>query len=136
MREILFRAKLRLGNKWEVGSLIAKYTNGGELFYDLVPLGEDGFTHCNIYQDTIGQFTGLLDRNGTKIFEGDIVNDWMGGAFSHKAVVEFTTKDVGSCGCCYAEFQGSGFVAKYGDGRRIALNEQCVVIGNIHDKGE
>lgn len=120
MREILFRGKRLDNGEWVEGSYIPEI-NG---CHATILLGaQNGF---GIYVDpaTVGQFTGLLDKNGKRIFEGDIIRD----RFSKRpAVVRFYTEDVGSCGCCYPSFVGSGFKA---DGRDMS---QCEVIGNIHD---
>ena len=75
-------------------------------------------------QIELEQYTGLKDKNGKEIYEGDIMSD--------KSVVRFAYDDeVGSCGCCVDKFWGSGFIIS--NNEPIELIE---VIGNIHDNPE
>ena len=65
MREILFRGR-RVDGVWEEGYYFAKPI----LNYHCILSGENQY---QVEPSTIGQYTGLKDKNGIKIFEGDIV---------------------------------------------------------------
>jgi|LSQX01.2.fsa_nt_gb uncharacterized phage protein (TIGR01671 family) len=124
MREILFRGKTHDG-EWVYGGYFE------DRDYHFIPRGI-GAAFVEVEQGTVGQFTGLLDNNGNKIFEGDIVD------FYEVLGQQGITK----------EFKG---VVKYGKGYYYVeyINERnrrgkwnlsscwhLVVVGNIHDNKE
>ena len=136
MREILFRGKRDGDGKWVYGSLILadEYCCILEAPENVHPMdypyldGDlgtiDGYA-TPVDKATVGQFTGFGDRNGKRIFEGDIVkvhNEIRSVVFDARmGSFEFNDKDpVGNvdslCLCCD--------------------HDCCEIIGNIHDNPE
>ena len=117
MREILFRGKTILG-KWIEGDLL-QYLGCGKVHIAQYYKGTGG---QEVISETVGQYTGLTDKNGKKIFEGDIVTLPKYGGGKAKSVVYF---------------KGGKFAV---DGSNYAFKDMCtknmVVIGNIHDNPE
>ena len=86
-RKILFRGKRIDNGEWSFGDLL--HSNTGKTY--IVELVDDDsgriirVCHIEVDPTTVGEFTGLTDKNGTKIFEGDIVD-----YFSHsKAEIKY-----------------------------------------------
>ena len=134
MREILFRGRISK-NEWVYGLPIEGeplmgggketriVTKPGLSYYDgvLMTYGE-----CvEVDPDTVGQFTGLTDRNGVKIFEGDIVRY---GDTIHRVVFE-QRNGTAYFGLVYAACETLPF-GHYQDLKQIE------VIGNIYDNPE
>lgn len=131
MREILFRGKLRYGKGWIYGN----YIKGGSL--DSICEGTKLFKA--IVPETRGEFTGLTDKNGTKIFEGDILR-------AHHDNSEKTLVGIVKYGR-YTDDEGEGewdylgwYIDVSGYCSSVLIPESLdiaiEVIGNIHDNPE
>ena len=81
MRDILFRGKRVRDGEWEFGSFVSPNMI-------TAPMGEEIYGSDIVDPETVGEYTGLTDKNGNCIFEGDIVRlyDTWG---EWRAVVEF-----------------------------------------------
>ena len=78
MREILFKAKRISDGKWIEGSLIVYSDQTTGIVYDIGDI--EGMRKEVVRPETVCQYTGLTDKNGKKIFEGDIIHwtNWNG----------------------------------------------------------
>ncbi len=135
MREILFRGKLVNHDDWIFGQYYRSYYDND---------GENGFTHCisnesgaySVQPATVGQFTGLHDKNGVQVFEGDKISftrwigNWQACDGTHK---EITTIHEVVWDNSVARF---GLTSPSSDTMKFREHPQYVyeVIGNIHDR--
>ena len=129
MREILFRAKREDNGEWVYGDYVRLLDAAGAVHMMHVPARNPDECNATFYMDpkTLGQFTGLTDKNGTKIFEGDIIQTY--DPDEGYAVVRYDDTETEF----YADFVGDNVY--YGLGGTFR-NDDIEVIGNIYDNPE
>ena len=121
MREILFRAKRRDNKQWVKGSLLF-YPDVNRAF---MSLGEfKGGSFIEVFKDTVGQFTGLADKNDKGVFEGDIVKMFYKDGF-----------EIGVIGWSNIDLRYK-FASPDGTAYGFDVTDTIEVIGNIHDNPE
>lgn len=143
MRTIKFRGKRIDNGEWIVGDLL--HIAGGCLIYfgsdtdttepDIEksnPIAVEFFKDeiAVVDYDTVEQFTGLLDKNGTEIYEGDILR--LGN--SDSGVCEVGWSESVSAYCIRFHFEAELGLKPLGSWKECERN--IVVIGNIHDNPE
>ena len=114
MREILFRGKTLYEGEWITGYLSKEPADSN---YYIQPVGKN---ICDVVNpETVGQFTGLTDKNGKKIFEGDIVK------YENKIYeIKYLEK--------YARFAPSNEHSVF----MVCAFNHLEVVGNVHDNPE
>ena len=144
MREILFRGKRMDNGEWVEAASILRTVDGAvrELYIAAkagmdMALDADGNIHTmtagphvlyyRVDPDTLGQFTGLTDKNGKKVFEGDVCRFYGDEGYADYAI--------------FWDGSDSGWSVRQNDSETLDVldsyfAEHCTVIGNIHDNPE
>lgn len=137
-REILFKGfhpcengkgRVFVNGEWIKGEWIEGYyvCIGGKYHYILtgkidITRGYPQFVHYLVIPETVGQYTGLTDKNSKKIFKGDITK--------HRS--NYSDNDV----IAVVTYSDGYFLAMTEDNAGFNLSDRLEVIGNIHDNPE
>lgn len=139
-REILFRGKRKYSGKWVEGSYCPKKTGHyeGDKFVEetqrliIVNMTGGGYQYVDVDPETVCQYTGLTDKNGRKIFEGDILKRVLLPTKRIENNFRIAFVPVKSCFSAI-DLDGSNvtFISDY-----INSSYEIEVIGNIFDNPE
>ena len=128
MREILFRGRCNEVGKYN-GHWIEGHYGEDEGRHEIFFSTKIGIVGYSCEPESIGQYTGLTDKNGKKIFEGDIIK----GKFSNYAI----WADEAERAFVYGKSYKGGYKNLMSD---YLLKSSCPngieIIGNIHDNPE
>lgn len=131
MRDILFRGKAVESGEWHFGMFCAE--NYRADFPCIIPHYEDKTVDLGDWEvdpSTVGQFTGLLDKNGTKIFEGDIVESHYDDMYPENATFEEVVFRGGAWRLAQNGYDDSDPLCE------DDISGYGVVVGNIYDHPE
>lgn len=138
MREILFRGKLRGDGRWAEGNLVVRKDGVCIITPDDTPLGCYG----QVDPATVGQFTGLTDKTGRKIFEGDVIRAHYANVPPERCehIEKVVFRKGRFCGMyengTMKTWAGLPDGTQHLPGDRSVWMDWCEVIGNIHDNPE
>lgn len=141
MREILFRGKRKDNGNWIYGTVVYPRSIKGKNYTAIVPIvdGESVYSMIReVIPETVGQFTGLTDLHGKKIFEGDIIKiRFESDSFTHP-VESIVWYDIAKVFWLSEHF---GWFAAFASGEELSLWEyddpdDVEIVGNIHDNQE
>ena len=146
MCEILFRGKRLDNGEWVSSGNIITFNDEGDGKMFFIPemnskctcthderdniLSFNSGTFYKVAHETVGQFTGLIDKNGKKIFEGDLIRHY--NQSNHPEAYDLYRVEFDVRGCMWVGRYNDNYAAQL----RNYLGEHYEVVGNIHDNPE
>ena len=140
MREILFRGKRTINRDWVYGDFV--HGNERKSLRDSIFVYDSETQSFNDYEinpSTLGQYTGLTDKNGKRIFEGDILHiakiaDGLGGYY--QPPLDYPVNVVVKWDLCAWMWETLCADKRYITFPDAWCHYECEVIGNITDNPE
>lgn len=129
MREILFRGKRADNGEWVCDNSVLFFSEKTKIYGAL-----NEWREIEVIPETVGQYTGVIDKNGKKVFEGDIIDytwDTLCGGKEHRTyVISYANNEAKFVGdCVIGNPRHSLPTFEY-------IGERGEVIGNIYDNKE
>lgn len=138
MREMLFRGKQVGNGKWVLGYYYkAKHYRSDTELCDYIAIPHSNIPnepsdHIMVVPETVGQYTGLTDKRGRKIFEGDILS----ARITQLSQYRFEKENA----VVYFDDEEHNWSVKFSNGNKCRLwtyaTSDFYLIGNIHDNPE
>ena len=120
MREIIFRGKRMDNGEWVYGHIYSQVdlpdTIEEEWYWYIKPIGSESWVSYRVDPYTVGQYTGLMDKHGKRIFEGDILSFRAGRTY-------------------VVRFEDGAFILE-DSAIPIPFAIKSEIIGNVHDNPE
>lgn len=120
MREIKFRGKCMDNGEWLYGDLVQSPDKLRKAIFASDMERDD---ECEVFPSSVGQFTGLKDKNGQEIYEGDILvyGQWVALVLWNKELATFALQ---------FDFEKEVGMKPLGEWQTMEI------VGNIHDNPE
>lgn len=147
MRKIKFRGMDAETGKWLIGDLIraGAKPDGSSCVQIRYSVGTDDYgrsfyTHREVIPETVGQYTGLTDKNGAMVFEGDVIappdDKWDSGE-TERATICYNNELTRFLCRFWTIHGGEGYSGNI-EGQQLCdyIKEKWEVIGNIHKNPE